>query len=426
MLRWIITLGIGALLLAGVWSEGVRFYAWTLREQAEREYYAGDLESALASYSKLCELLPRDPRSHTDLADSIAQAIDGKPGRAMAPEEIERLAHVAARSYLNAISASPPNAWAYAGFGQLAGTLSAARVRQDGLDLSDLSADPMEGLRPLDRLYEAALVKAVQIEPRNYYYRDFLGHFYLRHGFQERALAHVRTAARLQPVLDRHFYLSRLATVSPAILGAVEQGIREALESGGAEASVEKIHRFLADIYLRMGRLEEARANYEAVAELTAHPYLVDIQIGRILAAEGDEAGALDAFQRSTERNPDYASSWLHLGMTLSRTGRHEEALEALQRARGLDPAGYRPSWALAMALDESGRLDEAAALLENLIKIHSDRQQAYSRLIRIYERQERLSQAVRVARLLAERYPGEHIFEEQVRQLERAMGEDF
>jgi len=425
MVRWIITLGVAAGLLAGAWSEGGRLYAWNLRERAERDYYSGNIDSALAKYSKLRKMLPRQPRSHTDFADSIAQALDGEPGRLMEPQAFDDLVNEAARAYLHAISASPPNAWAYAGLGSLAGTLSAARIRREGLDLSALSADPMASLDPVDRLYEAALVKAVQIEPHNYYYRDFLGHFYLRHGFQERALAHFQTATRLQPVLDRHFYLSRLATVSPTVLGAVEKGIKEALAAGTAEASAEKIHRFLADIYLRMGRLEEAKQNFEAAASLTANPHLIDIQIGRILATTGDDEGALQAFRRSAERSPDYSSAWLHLGLTLSRMGRHEEALQALRHARGLDPADYSPSWALAMVLDQSGRPDEAAALLENLIKIHADRQQAYSRLIRLYERQGHLSQAVRVARLLADRHPGEHVFEEQVRQLEKAMGEN-
>jgi superkiller protein 3 len=295
-------------------------------------------------------------------------------------------------------------------------------MRWGGIDLSAMSVTPIENLLPVDRLYEASLVKAVQIEPRNYYYRDFLGYFYLRHGFQDRALAHFQTAVRLQPVLDRHFYLSHLATVSPAVLSAAEAGIKEALKSEDTETSAEKIHNFLAAIYLRMGRPEEARGHFEAVATLTEHPAHIEVRIGQLLVSEGDDQGALEAFRRATEHNPDYAISWIHLGQTLSRMGRHDEALQALEKARGLKPADFRPAWALAVALEESGRPQEAAEILENAIKIHKDERQAYIRLIGLYEQQGRLSQALRVARQLAAHYPGEYLFEEQVRQLEEAM----
>jgi tetratricopeptide (TPR) repeat protein len=423
-MRWIVTIGIAAGLLLGGWSEGIRFRAWKVREAAEKAYYDGDLEGALANYAEVRRLLPGYPRSHTDYADSIAQALDGEPGRMMEPAVFEDLAALAARSYLRAISVSPPNANAYAGLGSLAGTLSNARIRREGLDLSEISNDPMDGLRPVDRLYEAALVKAVQIEPRNYYYRDFLGYFYLRYGFEERATAHFKEAARLQPVLDRHFYLRRLASISPAVLSAVEEGITAALDSEETEIDAEEIHRFLAEIYLRMGRLQDARDHFEAVAAATDQPHVVYVRIGQILAEQGDDQGALESFRRSTELRPDFPGGWQHLGLALSRAGRHDEAVEALLRARGLRPTDYQPAWALAIAFESAERLDEAVEVLENIVRNHSDKRQAYDRLIRIYERQGRLSQAVRVARRLADRYPEEQILREQVEQLERAMGE--
>lgn len=423
-MRWIVTIGIAAGLMAGSWSEGVRFRAWMVREAAEKAYYDGDLEGALENYSEVRSLLPGYPRSHTDYADSIAQALDGEPGRTMEAKIFEDLAALAVRSYLRAIKVSPPNANAYAGLGSLAGTLSNARIHREGLDLSEISNDPMDGLRPVDRLYEAALVKAVQIEPRNYYYRDFLGFFYLRYGFEDRATAHFREAARLQPVLDRHFYLKRLASVSPAVLAAVEDGITDALNSEETEINAEEIHRFLAEIYLRMGRLQDARDHFEAVAAETEQPHAVYIRIGQILAEQGDDQGALESFRRATELLPDSPGSWQHLGLALSRVGRHDEAVEALLRARGLRPTEYQPAWALAIALESADRLDEATEVLEIIIRTHGDRRQAYDRLIRIYERQGRLSQAVRAARQLADRYPEEQILREQVEQLERAMGE--
>lgn len=423
-MRGIITLVTAALLLAGLWVEVVHLRAWSAREAADQAYHDGEFDRALAGYQRARDLLPDDPRSHTDLAGTISEALDGEPGRKMETAEIEELAGQAARSYLEAIRSGPPNAWSYAGLGALAGTLKEARQRGMERDISLLSPEALAQMPPEDRLGEAALVKSVQLEPRNYYYRDFLGYFYMRRGFTGRATAHFRTAARLQPVLGRHFYLSQLATVSPGVLDAVESGIQEALRSSETEVSPYDIHRFLADIYLRMNRLEDARESLEAAAEVAPFPHVVDVRIGQILARKGDDAGALEAFRRATERGPDYERAWRQLALTHSRLGHHTEAIAAAERGRALDPTGLSTLRALARVLESGGRPDEAAEVLETLLLIHVDRQQPYLDLIRIYESRAKTSHALRIARRLAALHPDEPAYARQVEQLERAMVE--
>lgn len=421
MLRWIVTLTTLAGLLWGAWIEGGRLYAWKLRRSADRVYYAGELDRSLALYERVRKILPGLPRSHTDLGNALAHVLEGTVGRQMPVQEFEALSARAARHYLEAIRVAPPNAWSYAALGSLATNLRAARIRETGIDLSSLSGDPLEDLFPEDRFSEAVLVKAVQIEPRNYYYRDFLGEFYLRHGFEDRALPHIRMAIRLHPVLGRHYYLSERVDVSPEVLAAVEQGIEDALAADDTVVTRYDIHRFLAAVYLRLGRLDEARTCLEAAAEVAPLPHAVDVQIGQLLAKEGNDEGALEAFRRSTEREPGYHRAWLNLGLTLSRMGRHEEAVEAALRARGLKPVDFTSSWALARVLEAADHTDEAKEVLESLIRTHGDRQQPYLYLIRLYEKHGQLSQALRVARDLAARYPEEPVFAQQVHQLEES-----
>jgi hypothetical protein len=74
--------------------------------------------------------------------------------------------------------------------------------------------------------------------------------------------------------------------------------------------------------------------------------------------------------------------------------------------------------------MERAGQLDGAAEVLENLILAHGDKQRPYFQLISLYERQGKLSQAVRIARLLASRHPEEPVFQEQLRQLEQAMAD--
>lgn len=424
MLRWLVTLGMALALFWGAWSEGWRVYAWAVRRSADRVYYRGDLDGALVRYQRVCELLPGVPRSHIDLANAVGHALEGGLGREMPVEEYERLTRLAARHYLEAIRTGPPNAWSYAGLGSLVENLRDARIREAGIDLSVLSGERLADLRPEDRLCEAAAVKAVQIEPRNYYYRDFLGEFYLRRGFEDRALAHFRVAARLHPVLERHPYLARRAEIAPAVLAAVEAGIEEALASDDTVVAPYDIYRFLSAVYMRMGRFDEAMANLERAAAVAPVPHVVDVQIGVLLAREGDDEGALEAFQRAAERRPDFYRAWYHMGLALSRLERHDEAVAAEVQARGLNPTDYRTSWALARVLQAAGRLNEAAAVLEQLQHTHPDREQPQLQLIRIYEQLGRLSQAARTARELAARHPQDPVFREQLEQLEKAMAE--
>ena len=415
--RWLVTALVAIGFLAGAWVETDYLRAWFLRRSAEQAFYRGDFHGSLARYEQVRALLPDRPRSHTEIADSVTDYIESQ-GEFLSEDEFADYVARAVRDYLIAIRKGPPNAWSYAGLGALAGTIHSVRIRREGLPLSELSGDPAS-LHPEDRLSEAAWVKAVQIEPHDFYYRDFLGDFYLRRGFQERALQHFHAAVKLHPVLERHYYLSDFATASPAVLATVEDAIREALAWEETEVSEFDIHRFLADIYLRLGRLADARASLEAAARVTSRPEAMDVRIGQLLVREGDDARALEAFRRAAERKPDYNRAWLHLGLTLSRAGRHDEAIEAARRARGLKPGDFVTVLALGRVLEAAGRHDEAADVLESLIRNHRERQQAYMQLIGIYEKQGQLAHAVRVARRLVDAFPHEPLYAEQLEQLE-------
>ncbi len=271
---------------------------------------------------------------------------------------------------------------------------------------------------------EVAWAKAIEIEPNNFYYRDFIGDFYFRRGFIEPATAHFRFAVRLHPVLDAHYYLSDFAVSSRTVLNAVEEGVRAALVAEDTYVSEYDIHRFLAALYFRLDRLEDAKASFEAAAKVSPAPWDVDMQIGRILGRMGDDVAALEAFRRAAERKPDHGPAWLAVGMTLSRLQRHEEAVDAAYRARSLMPGNYASSSMLARVLASAQRDDEAISVLEHLLLEHDDKPVPYMDLIGLYEKQGRLADATRVARELAARYPDEELYEEQYRQLERASQE--
>ena len=423
MIRPLLTLIALLLAAVAVVVESSHVRAARIRGQAETAYYNGDFEDALSSYEQVLDLRRGEPRTYTDPADSISQYLSGS-GQTLPPEEFEALAAKAVRYYLRAIDSGPPNAWSYARLAVLADALGRSRRRDRGVDLARLTGD-VTALRPEDRLCEAAWVKAVRIEPRNFYYRDFLGDFYFRRGFTERAVAHFRFAVRLHPVLDSHYYLSEFATVSPLILSAVEAGVQDALAAENTVVTEYDIHRFLAALYLQLNHTEKAIKSLESARAVAPMPYEEDVQIGEILARTGNHASALASFRRAAERKPDYSRAWLMLAVTLSRVGNHDEAVEAAYRARSLMPGHYPTSSALASVLAAAGQVEEAAEILEHIIRTHGDKPIPYMRLIELYEKQGKLTEATRVARQLAAHYPDEELYRQQLRQLENEIGAD-
>jgi tetratricopeptide (TPR) repeat protein len=421
-MKWLVTLFALALTSYAAVSEWNRVQSWRLRERADKSYYEGDFKKTLARYEIVIDRRDDDPRSFTDAGDTISQYLSGS-GQALPLETFEELAQRGVRYYLKAINLSPPNAWSYSRLASIADSLGRRRSKERGMNLAAMSG-AVTALSPEDRFAEAAWVKAIQIEPRNFYYRDLAGDFYWRRGFRDRGARHFRYSVRLHPILEKHYFLSDYSEASDGILRAVEAGVQDALEADDTDVSRYNIHRFLAELYTKLDRFDDAMRSLEAAAEVAPKPHTVDLQIGQLLLARGDDDGALAAFRRATERKADFSRGWLHYALALSRRDEHDQAVAAAYKARGLDPTDYVTTSALARVLQGAGQLEEAAEILEHALRSFPDRQQSYLQLIEIYEAQGKISMATRVARELSSRFPENELFKQQLKQLqERRSG---
>jgi len=239
------------------------------------------------------------------------------------------------------------------------------------------------------------------------------------------ALEHFRTAVRLHPVLDAHYYLSEFASASPAVLEAVEAGVQDALAAGDTDVTEYDIHRFLAALYVKLDRIDEARVSLESAAEVAPLPHAVHVQIGQLMLEQGSDEAALESFRHATEIEPGYGRAWLRMAVLLSRMQRHDEAVEAAYRARSLAPGDYSTTSALARILDAAGRDESAIEILESLIRTDGDKPLPYMRLIELYETRGKLVDAERIARRLVARFPDEVLYQRQLRQFEDARDDN-
>jgi tetratricopeptide (TPR) repeat protein len=148
--------------------------------------------------------------------------------------------------------------------------------------------------------------------------------------------------------------------------------------------------------YEKTGRLHDARREYEAaIAGTLSGRSLLHSGIGRLAQVEGDFAGAVAAFRRAVQLNPNdvnmhrelafaYAAqgavdeafhelvaslllnprdaqTFADIGRLFLDAGRDADALPPLQRALRLAPERYESRYALATALTRLGRSDDAA-----------------------------------------------------------------
>jgi tetratricopeptide (TPR) repeat protein len=86
------------------------------------------------------------------------------------------------------------------------------------------------------------------------------------------------------------------------------------------------------------------------------------ITLARLLAQEGDSAGALTAAQRAVAVAPNSPDAYERLGQTLAAVGRRDEAISALEQAAALEPEGSARRYVL-QAEVHTARQEWVAAL---------------------------------------------------------------
>jgi len=94
---------------------------------------------------------------------------------------------------------------------------------------------------------------------------------------------------------------------------------------------------------------------------------------GLTLMAKGDNAGALDYFERALVYSPNYPVLEVNLGIAYGALGRAAEAQQHFERAIGMDPANAQTRYFYARWLGRAGHTPEAIAHLKVAIEQNPD-----------------------------------------------------
>ena len=129
------------------------------------------------------------------------------------------------------------------------------------------------------------------------------------------------------------------------------------------------------------GDLAGARRELEEAGRLEPDNPAHMEALARVLAAGGDEEAALPLFRQAVMLDPGRAAGHLQLAAALARSGRYAEARASFDRVLELDPADLVARRGRAEVLLELGLADQAAEELELVLRSQPDDTRARLRL---------------------------------------------
>ena len=204
---------------------------------------------------------------------------------------------------------------------------------------------------------EAALRKALELDPKNGGVRIELGALYEGQGRFAQAAAEFERAIAIDP------------------------------GDGGA-------HCHLGRNYRRQGRLPEAEAALRRALELGPQNGWARFEMGALYQNQGRFAEAAAEFERAIAIDPNQGWAHCQLGGIYRGQGRSSEAEAALRKALELDPQNGRARSELGALYESQNRLIPAEAELAKAIAIDPDNAGAHLCLGHIHLRRGRLPEA--------------------------------
>jgi tetratricopeptide (TPR) repeat protein len=118
------------------------------------------------------------------------------------------------------------------------------------------------------------------------------------------------------------------------------------------------------------------------------------MQQGIALCQQGEIEGAIQAFQKELEVNPNNATACNNLGFIYYQQQRWEESVAACQKAVALKSDYAEAYWNLSFAYEQIGQYVEAAAAIEKGIELSPGNPDIYSNLGNMYAQLERYEDA--------------------------------
>ncbi|KMP10900.1 hypothetical protein UR09_04885 [Candidatus Nitromaritima sp. SCGC AAA799-A02] len=152
-------------------------------------------------------------------------------------------------------------------------------------------------------------------------------------------------------------------------------------------------HYNLASVYLDLGRLDEAEAQYRKALALKPGYFAAELSLGSVHNQKQDYDLAIRYFLNSIELmrratgQPDYALARLNLGEVYGKTQRYQEAIVELSRAVQTDPSMIAAHFNLGTAYMLTGAFDDAERSFKTCLKLNGSYEPALFNLAQVYQK---------------------------------------
>jgi tetratricopeptide (TPR) repeat protein len=211
--------------------------------------------------------------------------------------------------------------------------------------------------------------EAVRLMPQSPMAQNALGEALDTAGDSSRARAAFEKAVALDPrFAQAHANLGRVLMQAGESSGAAEHLDRAIALAGPTPDAAYPLH-LRAKIHTGQDEVEKAAAALKLA--VAAQPDFGEAwsDLGQARKALLDDAGALAAFRRAVEVNPENAISQYRLGAEHLRQGNAHDAVTHLRKSFQLDPGNQSTLNSLQLALRQDGQTEEAGRIKEKLVE---------------------------------------------------------
>jgi tetratricopeptide (TPR) repeat protein len=241
----------------------------------------------------------------------------------------------------------------------------------------------------------------------------------------------------LNIVLSRSMYLFSLARLH-ALEGDYDVAVTLLQASIEADPQSAFLHATVADLYLKLNRVQEAINACRTAISLNPELGEAELLLANILSGMKQERGAIDHYKRGIELLPDKEEPYLQLAIVYLRIFEYEEAVKTLKALLEKSPEsplayyylgksyeqmklpkealGYyrrvielKPDFEpvyldIGLSLESQGERSEAIRSFESLLQVNPHNFSVMQHLVQLYIQEKRLDESLKMLNILISR----------------------